>query len=237
MEAPVRKRRRRRPVPALAYVRTSSAANVGLDKHSDTRQREAIQAFAEAAGYEVVGEHYDAAVSGADPVSERPGFAEMLDRIEGNGVRTIIVEDASRFARDLAVQLAGHDMLRARGIDLVAANAPDHFTEDTPTAKLVRQVLGAIAEFEKAQLVARLRVARERKRQEHGRCGGRQSLADLHPEAAALARKLRRKRRGHKGLSYAKVAERLADAGHTIGGQPFTLFQVRRLLAARQTRT
>jgi Resolvase, N terminal domain len=43
----------------------------------------------------------DAAVSGADPIEIRPGFAALLDRIEGNGVRTVIVEDASRFAREL----------------------------------------------------------------------------------------------------------------------------------------
>jgi len=41
----------------------------------------------------------------------RPGFAAMLERIEGNGVRTIIVETASRFARDLMVQEVGHAKL------------------------------------------------------------------------------------------------------------------------------
>jgi hypothetical protein len=46
--------------------RTSSAANVGSDKDSDKRQREAIQRYAKSAGYEVVGEFFDAAVSGAD---------------------------------------------------------------------------------------------------------------------------------------------------------------------------
>jgi hypothetical protein len=30
-------------------------------------------------------------------------------------------------------------------VTLIPASAPDHFTEDTPTAVLVRQVLGAIA--------------------------------------------------------------------------------------------
>ena len=58
-----------------------------------------------------------------------------------------------RFARDLAVQLAGHDMLKGLGIDLIPASAPDFFLEDTPTAVLVRQVLGAIAQFEKASTV------------------------------------------------------------------------------------
>jgi DNA invertase Pin-like site-specific DNA recombinase len=82
---------------AIAYLRTSSAANVGIDKDSDKRQRAAIEAFAKRAGYELGGEFYDAAVSGADPVDSRSGFAAMLKRIEGNGVRTIIVETASRF--------------------------------------------------------------------------------------------------------------------------------------------
>jgi hypothetical protein len=43
-------------VPAIAYLRTSSAANVGADKDSDRRQREAIASFARRAGYELVAE-------------------------------------------------------------------------------------------------------------------------------------------------------------------------------------
>ena len=42
-------------------------------------------------GFEIVQEFYDEAVSGADPVHERPGFSAMLARIEGNGVRAILV--------------------------------------------------------------------------------------------------------------------------------------------------
>ena len=55
----------------------------------------------------------------------------------------------------MTVQLTGHDFLRSLGIALIPATAPDFFTEDTPTAVLVRQVLGAIAEFEKTSLVMR----------------------------------------------------------------------------------
>ena len=69
---------------AVAYLRTSSAANVGPDKDSDKRQRAAIQAYAKGAGYEIVAEFYDAAVSGADPVGERPGFAAMLEALLAN---------------------------------------------------------------------------------------------------------------------------------------------------------
>jgi hypothetical protein len=101
--------------------------------------------------------------AGADPIAERPGFKATLERIAGNGVRCIIVESPDRFARDLTVQLTGHDFLKSLGIALIPATSPDHFVEDTPTAVLVRQVLGAIAQFEKTSLVAKLKAARDRK--------------------------------------------------------------------------
>src|ERR1700722_78227 len=148
---------------AIGYMRTSSATNVGDGKDSETRQRKAIEGYAKSAGMVIVEWFYDKAVRGADAITERPGFAAMLDRIAGNGVRTIIVESPDRFARVLAVQLAGHDHLRKLGVTLIPATAPDHFIEDTPTAVLVRQVLGAIAQFEKAALVARMKAARDRK--------------------------------------------------------------------------
>jgi DNA invertase Pin-like site-specific DNA recombinase len=115
-------------------------------------------------GYEIIAEEYDAAVSGADHIDLRPGFARMLERIEGNGLRTIIVETANRFARDLMVQEVGYSKLRERGIELIAADSPTSFLDNGPTSKPVRQILGAIAEFDKAMTVAKLRGARERKR-------------------------------------------------------------------------
>jgi predicted site-specific integrase-resolvase len=114
---------------SVAYFRTSSATNVGPDKDSLKRQRAAVVTFAKSAGYEIVEEFYDAAVSGADAVDERPGFAAMLQRLLGNGVRTIIVETASRFARDLIVQETGWRFLRNAGVTLVAADSPDSFLE------------------------------------------------------------------------------------------------------------
>ena len=58
-------------------------------------------------------------------IDERKGFAQMLERIAGNGVRTIIVETASRFARDLIVQETGWRFLQGLGVTLVAADSPE----------------------------------------------------------------------------------------------------------------
>ena len=87
---------------------------------------------------------------GATVLTSAPALQRCCTGSPLNGAKTIIMESPDRFARDLAVQLAGHDMLKALGIAIIPASAPDFFTEDTPTAVLVRQVLGAIAQFEKA---------------------------------------------------------------------------------------
>jgi DNA invertase Pin-like site-specific DNA recombinase len=217
--------------PAVAYLRTPSAANVGVDKDSDKRQRAAIEAFAKRAGFTLVGEYYDKAVSGADRVDQRPGFAEMLQRLASNGAKTIIVESPDRFARDLAVQLAGHDMLKGLGIAIIPASAPDFFTEDTPTAVLVRQVLGAIAQFEKASAVAKLAAARKRKRERDGRCEGRKPLSITRPEVVALARKLRRRRPKGGQLSLRGVASELAARGYfNERGKPYAAKSVASML-------
>jgi DNA invertase Pin-like site-specific DNA recombinase len=171
---------------AFAYFRTSSTANVGEDKDSVPRQRAAVEAFAKARGIQIVQEFHDAAVRGADPVTERKGFADMLKAIAGDGVRSILVENASRFARDLIVQETGFRFLQGLGVELVAVDSPDAFLDDTPTAVLIRQVLGAVAQFEKANLVAKLAAARKRT----GRHGGQRSILKLDPEAVMLARSL-----------------------------------------------
>jgi DNA invertase Pin-like site-specific DNA recombinase len=105
----------------------------------------------------LIGTYHGEAVKGSDPIDARPNFAAMLEALEANGTKTIIVETTNRFARDLMVQEVGFAMLRARGIELIAADSPSSFLDDTPTARLIRQVLGAVSEFEKAMLVAKLR--------------------------------------------------------------------------------
>jgi hypothetical protein len=139
---------------AVAYVRTNSATNVGADGDSLGLQTTAICAYARAAGYDIVGTYYDK-VSGAHPIDERPGYAEMLERLQSDGAQTIIVESPDRFASDPVVQLAGHELLKAEGVNLIATSDPAFFVEDTPTAVLVRQVINTVARFDKATRIAK----------------------------------------------------------------------------------
>ena len=232
-------------LPAVAYLRTSSLSSVGPDKDSARRQAEAVQVYARANGLTVESVFYDPGVSGADPVDARPGFVAMLDHMSYNGAKVILVENASRFARDLTVQLVGHDFLKGLGYDLIPVDAPDHFTNETPTAEMVRQILGAVSQFEKATVVARLRSARVRKRKATGRCEGRKPPPpELVKEAKRLARKSPRtgKRRSLRAIALELAASpaanptmEQADALKKVGyavptGKPYSAEGIRKLL-------
>ena len=214
-------------VQAVAYMRTSSATNVGADKDSEKRQRAAIEGYAKRAGMQVVDWFYDPAVSGADPIETRPGFSALLDRIEGNGVSAVVVEDASRFARDLVAQELGILLLIKRGVRLITAGGDDLCDTSDPSRVMMRQIAGAFAQYEKSRLVARLRRAREVK----GKLGGRKSIAETRPEVVELAHRLRETRSGRQ-RSLREISAELADRGFKAErtGRPFEAAQIARML-------
>ncbi len=194
---------------AIAYLRTASAANVGADKYSDKRQADAIAAFANRSRFEVVETYY--------------GFSALLDKIEGNGVRTVIVEDASRFARDLMVQELGILLLIKRDVTVYACNGENLTETDDPMKRAMRQIAGVFAELEKHRLVSKLKSARDRKRPTGVKVEGRKALAETNPDAVKLAKRLRRAspKTGER-MGLRKISSALADAGHlNERGQPF----------------
>ncbi len=215
-------------VQAVGYLRTSSAANVGHDKDSERRQRLAIERFAKSAGFDIVEWFNDPSVSGADPIESRPGFAALLNRVEGNGVRVVLVEDASRFARDLMAQELGIGVLVKLGMRVLTAGGDDLTNTEDMMKVAMRQIAGAFSQLEKARLVAKLRVARERKRSETGKCEGRRSYAEAMPDTVALAKQLHA-----GGLSYRKIAAALAEQGHVTGsGKAHVASAIQKMLAA-----
>jgi len=205
--------RKQKQVEAVAYIRTSSAANVGADKDSEPRQRAAIEGFAKRAGFALVAEYTDAAARGADPIETRPGFSALLDRIEGNGVRTVIVEDASRFARELITQELGIIALISRGVRVLTANGDDLTDGSDPSRVMMRQIAGAFHQYEKARLVAKLKGARDRKRAAGGKAEGRKRWIDLKPELVQEAKRLRGPSR-RPARSLREIADELEKLGY-----------------------
>jgi DNA invertase Pin-like site-specific DNA recombinase len=149
-----------------------------------------------------------------------------MARIRSNGVRLVLVERADRLARDLMVGEVLLAEFRKLGVTVIAADSGTDLTagDDDPTRVLIRQVLGAVAQFEKSVIVAKLRAARIRKRKATGRCEGRKPFGTRPGEADVLAliHKLRRKPRGGKSLSFDRIAARLNSEGvSTRTGKPW----------------
>lgn len=222
---------------AFAYVRTSSAANVGDDKDSEKRQQRAIAAFATRASFEIAAWFRDQAVSGEDMIETRPGFSALLDAIEADGVRTVIVEEPSRFARSIIPQEAGVLMLAERGVKLLTSTGEDLTDTDDDFKIAMRQVAAVFSRLEKATLVKKLAAARDAKRAAQTKRGerpkveGRRSLGEKYPTAVLLAHSLRRKRPKGGVASLRDIAAALAAEGHKRdSGAAFDATAVRRML-------
>jgi DNA invertase Pin-like site-specific DNA recombinase len=200
---------------ACAYFRTSSATGVGEGKDTLPRQQEAVRRYAAAQGIEIVREFYDAAVSGTDLIEDRPGFAAMLGYMLGNGARTVLVENASRFARDVMVQALGFNLLKREGIALIPVDSPDQFTDESPVNNMMRTIIAAVSQFEREALVLRMAKARQRKRLAGGHwCGRKPVPAATVERARALAA---------EGLSLRAISAALAAEGMVGGrsGKPY----------------
>ena len=158
---------------ALAYLRVSGKGQINKDGFP--RQREAIRKYAKANSLEIVGEYRDEGVSGTKELEHRQGLAALLDYIESNGVKVILVERADRLARDLMVSEVILGQFRDLGVSVISADSGVDLTtgDDDPTRTLIRQVLGAVSQFEKSVIVLKLRAARERTKRKTGRCEGR----------------------------------------------------------------
>ena len=206
----------------VGYYRTSSLSNVGSDKDSRKRQRHSVLSFTKSNGMKLVEEFYDKGVSGTLDVLNRPQFLSMLSFCEKNGIDTICFESSDRMSRDLLIMETGFHYLSNLGYKLISVSNPDTFIEITPTGTLIRQVLGVISQFEKSNLVDKLRVSRERKsllnksrgyisRSGRGKVEGRKFLTQLYPQLEELVVSYRRvvDKRTRKPLSYMKISNLL----------------------------
>lgn len=203
-------------VKAFAYLRVSGRGQV--DGDGFPRQHAAVKSYAAANGLRITRVFREEGVSGTVDGMDRPAWAEMLAAILANGVRTILVESLSRLARELFVQEYILRDLKQRGITLISVTEPDLGSTD-PTRVMFRQILGAVHQYEKSMIVAKLAAARARQRAKTGRCEGRKPFGTREGETAIIERMVRLQ---SSGMSLRTVALKLTREGHaTRAGGPW----------------
>lgn len=215
----------------FAYIRVSSKGQVEGD--GPERQRQAIRAFCTLTGLELVGEFSEEGVSGTVEAMDRPAFVDMLECVSNRAghpdhcVSAIVVERMDRLARDLMVCELLLAEARKRGLAVYCVDQGVLIdvasSEADPTRILIRQIMGALAQWEKSMLVRKLKVARERKKLLTGRCEGRLPYGAHPGEEIVLeyVRALVLNNRRKFSLKY--ISEQLNYAGFkTRKGTPWT---------------
>src|SRR5262245_11520173 len=94
-----------------------------------------------------------------------PTFAgtSLRSNATRDGVKIVIVERADRLARDLMVSEVIIDQMTQAGAKVLTADGTDlSSAADDPARTLIRQVLSAVAQFDKSVTVLKLRAARKR---------------------------------------------------------------------------
>jgi len=194
-------------VKAFGYLRVSGKGQV--DGDGFPRQLAAIKAYAAANGISIVAVYREKGVCGTTESMDRPAWAEMMTALHSNGVRTIIIEKLDRLARDLMVQEATIADLQKHGFTLLSVAEPDLMAND-PTRILMRQLMGAVAQYDKSQIVLKLRGARMRKRAKEGRCEGRKPFGYFEGEQEVIER-MRALRAS--GMGFDRIAVQLNTDG------------------------
>ena len=189
-------RRKTDPKKAVAYVRVSK----GNQTLGPDAQRESIQRWADANDVEIVRWHAET-ISGAITLPERTGLFEAIRETEDSRAGLFLVARRDRFARDaMATELMRRHMAQ-NSIELRSTDH-DETNGETPEAQLLRSVMDAMAQYERALISARTR--------------------------AALAAKKRSGLRSAGSIPYGK---RLAADGETLQVEPSEAAVIKRILA------
>jgi DNA invertase Pin-like site-specific DNA recombinase len=142
-------------VRVVGYVRVSTSTQAE-DGYGLAIQKAAVREWCKTNGHRLVAILCDEGISGAKELEDRPGLADALGMLRDKQAQGIVVP-------------------RMGGIAFSTSPAEASYLTDDPddpSRKMIRQVLGAVAEYERSMVVLRLRNGRRRKAQMGGYASG-----------------------------------------------------------------
>ena len=184
---------------AAIYVRVST------DKQTVENQVRELKQIAGRRGWQVVEEYHDAGISGAKGRDGRPGLDQMLKDASRRKFDVIMAWAIDRLGRSLIDLLGTIQTLEACGVDLYLDQQSIDTT--TPAGKLMFQVCGAFAEFERSMIRQRVNAGLKRA-VEAGKQLGRPRIDP------ALEKRIQSQLRAGKGML--KVARELGVGTGTV---------------------
>ncbi|MCI0547060.1 MAG: recombinase family protein [Candidatus Rokubacteria bacterium] len=193
---------------AVSYLRVSTDdQGLGLEA-----QRSMIAAYCAAKGLDRSGEFSDEGVSGGAPMDKRPGLLAALGALRKGGV--LVVAKRDRLSRDPFVAIMAERMAAKAKASVACADGNGN--GDGASDVLMRRMLDAFAEFERAQIAMRTRAALSELRRQGRRISGRPPFGfrfdggRLVEEPSELGRSRRRKGSWRRGRRTPSPPARLA---------------------------
>jgi DNA invertase Pin-like site-specific DNA recombinase len=184
---------------AAIYVRVST------DKQTVENQVTALRHIAERRGWEIVEQYSDAGISGAKGRDGRPGLDQMLKVASRRKFDVIMAWSIDRVGRSLIDLLGTIQTLEACGVDLYLDQQALDTT--TPAGRLMFQVTGAFAEFERGMIRQRIHAGLKRA-VEAGKILGRPRIS------AAVEKRIQDRLRA--GMGIIKVAREVGVGNGTV---------------------
>jgi len=229
-------------VRVVAYLRVST------DKQADEGlglevQELAIRRWARQSGHRIVQVCTDAGVSGSNGLEGRGDLPVALELLSEGRAQGFVVYRLDRLARDLVLQEQLLMEIRRMGAEVfsTAGGEQEYLRDDPddPSRRLIRQILGAVYDYERGMIRLRLRRGRQRKADKGGYAGGRPPFGYTaaggelvpHPQEQAVLDQVQGLR--DQGASLRELAALLQESGvaNKSGGVRWHPTQVARLLA------
>jgi DNA invertase Pin-like site-specific DNA recombinase len=185
--------------------RVAIYARVSTDDQTTENQLRELRAVAERAGWQVVDEFIDQAVSGAKGRDKRPAFDRMLKAATRRQIDVIAAWSVDRLGRSLQHLVGFLDEIHSQRIDLYLHQ--QGIDTSTPAGKALFQMCGVFAEFERAMIQERVKAGLARARA-NGKALGRPRVSE---DTEDRIRALRA-----EGLGIVKIARRLGVGGGTV---------------------
>ncbi len=208
-------------------MRLTGYVRVSTDQQGDgfgpDTQRMLCTEWAEREGHAISGWCEDIGVPGTIDALERDGLLCVVEKIEQGLVDGVVMSDPDRLGRRLVVSEAAIGIIRRAGGRVFTVSSGEINDEEQDETKiLIRQVLGAISEFEARKIAKRLALGREMKAAAGGYAGygspefGKTSNPETkelvaEPNESAVIEMMLAMQAD--GLSFRAIAERLNSDG------------------------
>lgn len=151
-----------KPLAAI-YIRVSTQDQAQHGFSLDAQQ-DSLQNYAKALGYEVFRIYRDEGKSAKD--LNRPEMQQMLTDAQAKKFSAIFIYKLDRFSRSLKDLILTIDKLKEWGVDFVSLQ--DKIETTSASGKLMFQIIGAFAEFERNIIGDRTKFGMQRKAKEGG---------------------------------------------------------------------